>query len=139
MLRSLVLQGLTILVQILVLVAGTFAIKYLRKVQISIEAKIGKENYEHAIDFVKTTVYAIEQQYPGLTGNERFTQVAEVINKKFGNILTYDEIVNLIEAAVKEMNIITGKNNASANQIPASPKIEIQPGNEQETAISSNN
>lgn len=109
MIRSLLVQGLTILVQVIVVVAGTYGIKYLRKVQASIEAKIGKDNYENAKSFAKTMVYSIEQQYPDLAGNERFTKVIEAVNKKFGSKLTDEEITNLIEAGVKEMNIVSGK------------------------------
>lgn len=115
LLRPLFINLLTVAAQICVLVAFTYAIKYLKIAKERLEMRMGKEQFEKAQAFVKTIVYAIEQQYPNMAGNKKYESAVAAINEKLGNILTPKEINSLVEAAVCEINLI--KKNPGTNKV----------------------
>jgi hypothetical protein len=117
MFRSLCIQGLTILVQIVVVVVGGYAIGFLHKALAHAEAKTGKEKLEFYRSTAKTIALAVEQQFPDLKGENKYIIAAEMLNKKLGSKLSDDEIKQLIEAAVAEINLIKKPTNQSTTVI----------------------
>jgi hypothetical protein len=111
-----IMNILTAFVQLVVIIAGLYAVSALNMLKQRIEARMGKENYEHMISLIKTLVMAVEQQYPQLAGEGKYNIVTDAFNKKFGNLLTDEEISQLIEAAVGEMNLIKKSGNIKASQ-----------------------
>lgn len=105
--RELFIEFLKVLIQILVLVIGTYVVKIMQTYQVKLEQKINKDNLENLKEIAKQVVYAIEQQYPQLKGYEKYVKAVEYIQKMIGDeYLTEEELRIIIEAAVKEMNII---------------------------------
>lgn len=106
MLNSLAQQLLLVLVKIIVVVVGGFAIKYFNKASAQAESKMGQDKFEHYKSAIKSIVLAVEQQFPDLKGENKYIIAAEMVNKKFGNLLPDAEIKQLIEAAVAEINLV---------------------------------
>jgi hypothetical protein len=117
MFRSLCIQGLTILMQVIIIVVGGFAIKFANKASAQTEAKMGHDEFEHSKSIAKTVALAVEQQFPDLKGENKYIIAAEMLNKKLGSKLSDSEIKQLIEAAVAEINLIKKPTNKSTTVI----------------------
>lgn len=113
MLQNLISQLLTAIVQIVVLVVSGFLLNYINKAKVALEEKRGKEKFHEYLTVVRTAVYAVEQQFPDLSGCDKYLKAIELINKKLGKILTEDELRLLIEAAVGKMNSLKNKSQAT--------------------------
>ena len=124
---------LTVLLQLVIIVVCMYGMTALNKVKKRLEAKIGKENYDTMMSFVKMLVVGVEQQYPQLAGEGKYNVVIQAFNKKFGNVLSDEEINQLVEAAVGEMNLIkkSGQQKALSAAEPQEceevPPAEINP------------
>lgn len=106
MLRPLLTSGLTVLVQIIILIVGTYVVKYLTKAKEALQVKIGAGQFAKMQAVAKMVTLAIEQQYPNMAGNRKYESAMAALNEKLGNVLTQKELNDLIEAAVCEMNLI---------------------------------
>lgn len=98
MLKDLLMQGLTVLMQLIVLFVMGALFNYLNK-------KIGNEKLKKYYDWVKKAVQAAEQYYGAGKGTEKKDWVINYLNKKFGNKLSQADIDLLLESAVHEMNL----------------------------------
>ncbi|HHV75525.1 MAG TPA: phage holin [Thermoanaerobacterium sp.] len=97
--KELVMTILTAGVQLAVMAALGYAINF-------INAKIGTENTKKYYNLAKTVVTAIEQQIGPGKGPDKKSEAIAVIKELTKNKLSDEEINVLIEAAVKEMNLV---------------------------------
>jgi LL-H family phage holin len=97
--KDLVTTFLTAGVQIVVMAALGYAINF-------INTKIGAENTKKYYNIAKNVVMAVEQQIGNGKGPDKKAEAITIIKQLTKNKLTDDEINILIEAAVKEMNIV---------------------------------
>lgn len=97
--KELAMTILTAGVQLAVMAALGYAINF-------INAKIGTENTKKYYNLAKTVVTATEQQLGPGKGPDKKAEAIAIIKKLTKNKLTDDEINILIEAAVKEMNMV---------------------------------
>lgn len=97
--KELVMTILTAGVQLAVMAALGYAINF-------INAKIGTENTKKYYNLAKTVVTAIEQQIGNGKGPDKKAEAIAVIKELTKNKLSDEEINVLIEAAVKEMNMV---------------------------------
>lgn len=85
-------------VRILIMIVGTYVLGLIRKYKLE--------------KWVKIAVTAAEQMHDaGLIEVPKKDYVIEFINNKFKFGITEQELDNLIESAVKELNLIQRKNN----------------------------
>lgn len=85
-------------VRILIMIVGTYMLGLIRKYKLE--------------KWVKIAVTAAEQMHDaGLIEVPKKDYVIEFINNKFKFGITEQELDNLIESAVKELNLIQRKNN----------------------------
>lgn len=97
--RELIIQILFYAIQLVVLVVLGYVIQFL-------QTKLGNEKFKKAYNLVKNVVLAIEQTSGSGNGADKKAEAVAYIKKLVGNTLTDDEINILIEAAVKEMNMV---------------------------------
>jgi len=97
--KDLVMTFLTAGVKIVVMAALGYAINF-------INTKIGTENTKKYYNIAKNVVMAVEQQIGNGKGPDKKAEAIAIIKQLTKNKLTDDEINILIEAAVKEMNIV---------------------------------
>jgi len=97
--KDLVMTFLTAGVQIVVMAALGYAINF-------INTKIGTENTKKYYNIAKNVVMAVEQQIGNGKGPDKKAEAIAIIKQLTKNKLTDDEINILIEAAVKEMNLV---------------------------------
>lgn len=105
--RELLIQGLSIIIQIAAIVLLPTIIKAIQTYMSHLEVQMGKTNYEKYAAVIKDIVYAVEQLYPELLGEDKYKCAVYTINEKLGGILTDKEMNTLIEAAVAEINLIS--------------------------------
>ena len=98
MLKDLLMQGLTIIIQLAVLFVMGALLNYLDK-------KIGYEKVKKYYDLAKKAVQAAEQYYGSGKGTEKKAWVISYLNNKLGNKLSPTDIDLLLESAVHEMNL----------------------------------
>lgn len=97
--RELIIQILFYAIQLVVLVVLGYVIQFL-------QTKLGNEKFKKAYNLVKNVVLAIEQTLGSGNGADKKAEAVAIIKKMIGNKLSDDEINILIEAAVKEMNMV---------------------------------
>jgi LL-H family phage holin len=97
--RDLIMQIALYTVQLFILATLTYAISYLKQ-------KLGNEKTAQAYNLVKNIVLAVEQSLGPGKGADKKQEAIAYIKKLLGNTLSDDEINVLIEAAVKEMNMV---------------------------------
>lgn len=114
---------LNLIAQILIIVVIPVALSLYSTIKAHIEAVTGKNNYELAETFIKNVVHYLDQTYPELAGEKKFIMAAQAINDKFGDKLTSKEVEQLIEAAVKQMNISLGKTTTTPALKPENPTV----------------
>jgi LL-H family phage holin len=100
--KELVMQIAIYTIQLFVLIVLSYIISYLKQ-------KLGDEKLKQAYDIVKNVVLAVEQTIGPGKGADKKAEAVAYIKKLVGNTLTDDEINILIEAAVKEMNMVLKK------------------------------
>ena len=105
--RELLIQGLSIIIQIAAIVLLPIIIKMFKTYMNNLEVQMGKTNYEKYVSIVKNIVYAVEQLYPELLGKDKYKYAVYTINEKLGNTLTEQEMNTLIEAAVAQINLMS--------------------------------
>lgn len=104
--RELLVQLLSVLVQLVIVFLGGYALRYLEIAKARMESKIGKEYYDFIYTSAKILVQSVEQKFPNLIGKQKYDLVFKKLNERFGNFLTEEEIDEIIESAVQEMNYI---------------------------------
>lgn len=109
---------LQIVVQVIIVVVIPVMVTLIPTIKKQIEATIGKNNYEFAEAFVKNAVHFVDQTHPELAGDKKYIIAFEAINAKLGNIFTAAEIDQLIESAVKQMNISIAVNTPVTTETP---------------------
>lgn len=97
--KDLIMQIAIYTIQLFVLVVLSYIISYLKQ-------KLGNEKLKQAYDMVKSVVLAVEQTLGPGKGADKRQEAVAYIKKILGNTLSDDEINVLIEAAVKEMNMV---------------------------------
>ncbi len=97
--KELIMQGLTVLVQIVVLYVLGVIIAYAQK-------KLGAEKTQKYYDVIKKAVQAAEQAYGAGQGAEKKAWVLEYLSKALGKKLSVDDLNMLLESAVHEMNLV---------------------------------
>lgn len=105
--RELLIQGLSIIIQISAIVLLPIIIKAIKTYMNNLEAQMGKANYEKYVEITKNIVYAVEQLYPEILGKDKYKYAVYAINEKLGNTLTEQEMNTLIEAAVAQINLVS--------------------------------
>lgn len=100
--KELVMQIAIYTIQLFVLVVLSYIISYLKQ-------KLSDEKLKQAYNMVKNVVLAVEQATGPGKGADKKAEAIAYIKKLVGNTLTDDEINILIEAAVKEMNMVLKK------------------------------
>ena len=103
MIGELLAELLTVLIQILILIVGGYAIQYIR-------AKIGEQNLKVYCSLAKTVVTAIEQTIGGGHGADKKQEAVQVLKNFTKGKLTDEQIDKIIEAAVYEMKQILKMN-----------------------------
>lgn len=99
--RELILDILYYTVQLIVMLAMGYFITYLK-------AKIGTEKTREYYDLAKRIVMAAEQVFGAKTGPQKKDFAVQFLKGRIP-YLDEDEIINLVEAAVFEMNIVLEK------------------------------
>lgn len=94
-----------ILTVILIPVAGAVG----TLIAVLLQNLISKIRNEHLQTLAYMGVYAIEQKYPELKGQDKYKKVVEYLASKM-KYITEDQINVAIESAVKQFNISIGKN-----------------------------
>jgi LL-H family phage holin len=97
--EQLIMTILTAAVQLAVIATLGYVINFLDK-------KIGKDKIEKYYGLAKILVMATEQELGPGNGADKKTEVMNLLKKLTCNKLTDEELSKLIEAAVKEMNIV---------------------------------
>jgi LL-H family phage holin len=97
--KDLIMQIALYTVQLFVLVVLGYVISYLKQ-------QFGNDKLAQAYKIVKNVVMAVEQTIGEGKGPDKKAEAIAYIKKLLGNALSDDEINVLIEAAVKEMNIV---------------------------------
>ncbi|SKA99294.1 phage holin, LL-H family, partial [Caloramator quimbayensis] len=95
MLKDILMQGLTILIQLVVLFVMGALFNYLDK-------KIGDEKIKKYYDLAKKAVQAAEQYFGAGKGVEKKAWVTSYLKQKFGDKLSPVDIDLLLESAVHE-------------------------------------
>lgn len=96
--RELILEILYYTIQLIVLLAMGYFITYLK-------AKIGTEKTKEYYDLAKRIVMAAEQAFGPKTGAQKKDFVVKFLKQKVP-YFNEEEILNLVEAAVFEMNTV---------------------------------
>lgn len=109
-----IIQQVIIILVIPVIVALTPSVKKL----IDVHTTAKQRAIAEAI--AKTAVHSVEQQYPQFEGDKKYIVAAQKINDLLGDKLTAKQVDDLIESAVRQMNIALGK----ATTTPAVPPAE---------------
>jgi len=99
--RELILNILQYTIQLIVLLSMGYFITYLK-------AKLGVEKTQEYYDIAKRLVMAAEQVFGPKTGEQKKEYVAGFLKQRIP-YLTEEEILNLVEAAVFEMNVVLEK------------------------------
>jgi len=97
--EELVIELLTILVQIVVVAVGGFVIQY-------IKSKIGEEKLKLYLSYAKTVVTSVEQTIGGGHGVDKKQEAVQALKNITKGKLSDEQIDRLIEAAVYEMNVL---------------------------------
>lgn len=108
--QDLLMQGLSVLVQIAVLALSGFLID-------GLIAKTGQTKFRKLLDYARIGVAAAEQTFGAGNGDQKKAQVEEFLSNKLKGKLSPTEIDKLIEAAVFEMNSVI-KNKVTQLDIP---------------------
>lgn len=116
-----------LVVSLAVPIVTTFVVKYL-------QTKYGNENLKKYLSYAETAVKAAESTFlkPG-SGAEKKAVVEKYLSNKIGNILSAEEIDQLIQAAVFEINKTGKKLIYDTNPIlqpfiqPVSPSVGYPP------------
>lgn len=116
--KDLIMQGLTALVQIIVLIVAGYVLKFLA-------AKVGAVNLGKYKEFAKIAVTAVEQVLGAGTGEMKKRAAEEFLSNKLGGALSVNDIDKLIEAAVFEMNIAYKE--ATKTVIAVVPVVPVVP------------
>lgn len=124
--KDLILELIKVAVEIAVVVLAPYAIKALSSIEQKAIATMGATNFELAKAFTSTIVKSVEQLNPTLKGNNKFILAFDLVDNKFGDHLTQEEIEALIEAAVHEYNLVVGKEVIKVE----APVITIEPTQE---------
>ncbi|QCX32439.1 phage holin [Caloramator sp. E03] len=98
MLKDLLMQGLTIIIQLVVLFVMGALFNYLNK-------KIGNEKVKKYYDLAKKAVQAAEQYFGAGCGKDKKAWVLSYLKNKTKGKLSIIDIDLLIESAVHEMNL----------------------------------
>jgi hypothetical protein len=106
---------LHIVEQVLVIIIIPLVAALIPTIKNHIETMIGKNNYEYAKSFISAVVHFVEQTHPGLSGDKKYIVAANAINDKFGDKLTTKEVDQLIESAIKQMNISMAANKSTTS------------------------
>lgn len=97
--REIIFQAFVYILQAIILIIGGYIVAYLK-------SKLGKAKYELLKKRVQDIVNAVEQLVGAGNGEIKKQKAMEMAKKLFGNKLSDDEIEVLIEAVVREINLI---------------------------------
>lgn len=118
MYKELIIQGLTVLIQLAVLFIMGALFNFLNK-------KIGNEKVQKCYGWVKQAVQAAEQIYKGTgQGEEKKAWVLEYLTKAFGKRLSADDLNILLESAVHEMNLVLKQQGLEPPSAATTPTIQ---------------
>lgn len=132
--RDLLIQGLSVIIQIAAIVLLPIIVKAIQTYMRHLEVQMGKTNYEKYAAVIKDIVYAVEQLYPELLGEDKYKYAVYAINEKLGNILTEKEMNTLIEAAVAQINLIS-KGTIKKLPTPTPTSVPVQETFEKEPLV----